>query len=248
MVNSVHRAAEILTMLSLGKNRITDIYNELGLSKSTAHRLLKALEECGLVFQDPISHKYFLGPLIIKLSSDPLLSHQNLILCAHDEMRTLRDVSGETVALFLPVGINRLCLEEIDSNQSIKYVVEKGSVSPIYAGSAGRVILSELSKASLTRLLKNITFSKLAPNTITDPKILLKALDVIRKKGYAVSHSETSDGALSISAPVRGYHYPVAIGIIGPKYRFHHKLDSLVETIKKCAKQISDKITAASQH
>ena len=245
MVNSVQRSAEILTMLSLGKNRITDICNELGLSKSTAHRLLKALEECGLVFQEPVSRRYFLGPLIMKLSSDPLLSHQNLILCAYQEMKMLRDVSGETVALFIPVGTNRLCLEKMDSNQGIKYVVEKGSVSPIYAGSSGRVILSELPKADLNRLLKNITFEKLAPNTITDPKILLRELEVIRKKGYAVSYSETSDGALSIAAPVRGYHYPVAVGIIGPKYRFSHKLDGLVGTIKNCANQISRKIKAA---
>jgi hypothetical protein len=107
MVNCIFRAAEILNMLSLGRNRITDICQELGLSKGTVHRLLKTLEQCGFVFLDPITHQYYLGHLIIKLSSNPDITHQNLIVCAYDEMKMLRDKSGETTALFIPIGNRR---------------------------------------------------------------------------------------------------------------------------------------------
>ena len=95
-------------MLSLGRNRITDICQEIGLSKGTAHRLLKTLEQCGFVFQDAVSHRYYLGHLIIKLSSNPNITHQNLIVCAYDELKMLRDSSGETTALFIPIGNRHL--------------------------------------------------------------------------------------------------------------------------------------------
>ena len=104
------------------------------MSKSTAHRLLKTLEECGLVFQDPLSLKYFLGPLIIKLSSDPTLTHQHLILCAYDEMRFFTGHKRRNRSNFLPISTNKLCLEEIDTTQSIKYIVEKGASFPFIRG------------------------------------------------------------------------------------------------------------------
>ena len=105
MVNSVFRASEILNMLSLGRNRITDICQEIGLSKGTAHRLLKTLEQCGFVFQDAVSHRYYLGHLIIKLSSNPNITHQNLIVCAYDELKMLRIVVGKQLHFSSRSGI-----------------------------------------------------------------------------------------------------------------------------------------------
>src|SRR4030042_946536 len=137
MVISVYRAAEILSMLSAGKNRITDIGKELNLSKSTTHRLLKTLENFGFVFQDPFSHQYFLWHVIIELASNPLTTHQNLIVCAYEEMKRLREISGETVTIHIRIGTQRICLEEMQANQNIRYEGGRGSVSPIYAGSAG---------------------------------------------------------------------------------------------------------------
>lgn len=71
-VQSIQRAADILNCISDNVNSVTDIAARCNLSKSTVHRLLKALSESSLVMQDPINHQYFLGDLIIKLISTPL--------------------------------------------------------------------------------------------------------------------------------------------------------------------------------
>ena len=138
MVNSVYRAAEILSMLSVGKNRITDIGKELSLSKSTTHRLLKTLENCGFVFQDPISHQYFLGHLILKLSSNPLTTHQNLIVCAYEDMKRLREISGETITIHIRIGTQRICLEEMQANQNIRYGLVRGPFLRYMPGLPGK--------------------------------------------------------------------------------------------------------------
>jgi DNA-binding IclR family transcriptional regulator len=244
MVNSVYRAAEILSMLSAGKNRITDICKELSLSKSTTHRLLKTLEECGFVVQDPTSHQYFLGHLILKLSSNPLATHQNLIVCAYDEMKRLREMSGETVTLHIRVGTQRICLEEMQANQNIRYVIGKGSVSPIYAGSAGKILLSELSDNELDNLLKNIKLTPVGPNTITDRNVLFRELDKIRKQGYAISSGETLEGAISISVLIRGYFCPVALSIFGAKFRFGPKIMDFKDKMEIGARRILNKINS----
>jgi DNA-binding IclR family transcriptional regulator len=242
MVNSVYRAAEILNMLSVGKNRITDIGKELSLSKSTTHRLLKTLEKCGFVVQDPSSHQYFLGHLIIKLSSNPLDTHQHLIVCAYEEMKKLKEISEETVALHIRVGTQRICLEEMQANQNIRYVIGKGSVSPIYAGSAGKILLSELTDQELNNLLKNIKLTRVGPNTITDRNNLFQELDKIKKQGYAISSGETLEGAISISVPLRGYFCPVALSIFGAKFRLGPRIMDFKEKMEMSAKRILNRI------
>ncbi len=242
MVNSVYRAAEILNMLSVGKNRITDIGKELSLSKSTTHRLLKTLEKCGFVVQDPTSHRYFLGHLIIKLSSNPLDTHQHLIVCAYEEMKKLKETSEETVALHIRVGTQRICLEEMQANQNIRYVIGKGSVSPIYAGSAGKILLSELTDQELNNLLKNIKLTRVGPNTITDRNNLFQELDKIKKQGYAISSGETLEGAISISVPLRGYFCPVALSIFGAKFRLGPRIMDFKEKMEMSAKRILNRI------
>jgi DNA-binding IclR family transcriptional regulator len=242
MVNSVFRAADILSMISEGKNRITDIGKELHLSKGTAHRLLKTLEKCGFVFQDPISHQYFLGPLILRLSSHPLTTHQNLIVCVYDEMKKLGRLSGETITIHIRIGTQRICLEEMQTSQNIRYGVGKGSVSPIYAGSAGKILLSELADDERDNLLKNIHLTPVGPNTITDRDRLLSELEKIRKQGYATSLEETLEGSTSISVPIRGYLCPVALSILGPQFRLGPKLLSYEKEMKTSAKRIFDKI------
>ena len=95
IVNSITKGADILRNLSDGIDRVSDLSNSLHLRKSTAHRLLKTLEISELVMQDPITRRYFLGPLIPKLASRPIIAHQNLIICAFGEMKHLRDLVGK---------------------------------------------------------------------------------------------------------------------------------------------------------
>ena len=242
MVNSVYRAAEILTILSAGKNRLIDVCKELHLSKGTAHRLLKTLEKCGFVVQDPISHRYFLGNLIIRLSSSPLTTHQNLIVCAHEDMKKLMESSAETVTIHIRIGTQRICLEEMQSNQNVRYGVGRGSVSPIYAGSAGKVLLAELSENERNNLIKNIRLSPVGPHTITDPDILLKELIGIKQQGYAISSGETLEGATSISVPIQGYFCPIALSIFGPQFRLGPRIMVFKKEMENSARRILKKI------
>jgi predicted transcriptional regulator len=64
-VQSIKRASAILNCISDGTNSVTDIATKCDLSKSTVHRLLKALCESELVMQDTLNHQYFLGYSII---------------------------------------------------------------------------------------------------------------------------------------------------------------------------------------
>ena len=224
LINSIARGADVLKSLSGGVDRVSDISERVNLNKSTVHRLLKSLEKAEFVIQDPVTRRYYLGPLILNLSSKPIIAHQNLIVCAFEEMGSLRDLSRETVVLHIRAGLERICLEELQSPESIRYTAGKGVTAPIYTGSAGKVLLAELEEAEIQFLLGHLNMVRIGPNTITDKKDLLKEIEKVRRQGYATSFRERLPEGASISVPIRGYITPVALSVLGPDNRFSNKV------------------------
>ncbi len=243
IVLSIPKAIRILKSLSNGVDRVSDLAEALELSKSTTHRLLRSLEQCSMVKQDPISRRYYLGPLIIDLASKPIITHRNLTTCAFEDMNYIRDLSRETVVLYIRMGHEKICIEEFQSLEDIRYTIGKGFVAPIYTGSSGKILLSELKNNELQLLLRNLRLESFTPNTITDKKILLNELRKIRRQGYAMSFGERVKGASSISVPISNYVCPVALSIMGPDNRFSlNKMMEILPVTKERAIHISKKL------
>ncbi len=239
---TIARAVDILTILNDGVYGITDISKRCGLNKATIHRLLKSLEMTGLVMRDPESRQYCLGPLLVRFASDSLNTHQNLCICAHQEMQHLWELSGETVSLLIQTGICGMYLEEYVSPQSIRYTGGKGTLRPLYTGSGGKAILSQLTDDKLKIMLDNFTFEPKGRNTILDKETLIKEIEKAKKQGYAISFEEITIGGASISFPIKNYVCPVAVSIIGPDNRLAPKMMGLIEEMRISAARISEKL------
>jgi IclR family KDG regulon transcriptional repressor len=242
LINSIYRSAEILKSIFNGINRLTDISYNLNVNKSTTHRLLKALETSGLIIQDHLTRKYLPGHLILRLASNPISSHQLLIVSSYDEMVRLRDVTRESVVLHIAIGSKRICLEEVQTKEDIKYISGVGSVAPIYVGAGGKVLLSEMEERNLELLLNSIKLLPVGPKTVIKREMLLKELEKIRKQGYATSKGERLYGGVAISVPIKNYVCPVALTILGPQFRFGAKMIDSLGDLKLSAKRISEKL------
>jgi DNA-binding IclR family transcriptional regulator len=158
-------------------------------------------------------------------------------------MKNLRDLTRETVVLHILVGTQRVCLEELESLENIKYSAAKGSVSPIYTGAAGKALLSQLKENDLQLLLRNLRLDPIGPNTIKNHKILLKEVQKARRQGYATSFGERVAGSAAISVPIEKYICPVALSVLGPDNRFPLKIMmKFLAEIKISAARISDKL------
>ena len=153
---SIMRSVEILKCFPEGFDRLTDICYRTKLSKSTVHRLLKVMEHTGLVRHDPAMRRYYLGPVIFNLASELINAHKGLIFAAFEELRYLRDISGETALIHIPIGLERLCLDEAESTEDIKYVAGKGSLAPIQVGAAGKMLLAQLDDNDVQMILRNV--------------------------------------------------------------------------------------------
>ena len=66
---SLERGLAILSQFSTDRRLIgvSEVANELGLTRSTAHRYIATLARLGYLHRDPASRKYILGPRVLDL-------------------------------------------------------------------------------------------------------------------------------------------------------------------------------------
>jgi DNA-binding IclR family transcriptional regulator len=241
-IRAVFRAVNILVCLSNGMTTVTDIANCCKLSKPTVYRLLKTLEELLLVTQDPISHRYYMGPLINQIASNPQTNHHYLITCALEELTQFWDFTEETVAINIMVGVQYIRLYEIPSKHKLKVIEGDDPVGPIYVGATAKVLLSQLDDVELQAVIKNININSVTEHSVTDKKVLISQAKEIRQRGYAVSHSERIPGALCISAPIRNYFWPAALSVVGPESRIESRVNEFKDKLIASADHISENI------
>jgi DNA-binding IclR family transcriptional regulator len=241
--NTVERTASILKSLSRGTNTITDVSVDCGISKTTVHRLLNSMEKAGMVIYDSILHRYYLGPLVSQLIYDPRISNEFLITCSVDELKHIFEISRETVILDILFGYQHILLHEIPSEHVLKVTEGKpGNKALLTVGATPKVLLSQLTDAELQNVVKGIKAHSLISTSETDQELLMAEVRRIRHEGYAVSYGERIAGIIGISAPVKNYMFPVAIGILGPDSRLVMNVPNLVTEIKESAARISKKL------
>jgi DNA-binding IclR family transcriptional regulator len=247
-VKSIYRAANILSCVSNGFNSITDIAEYCNLSKSTVHRLLKALGESKLIVQDPVSREYYLGQLISKLVTKPQITHEYLISSANKEMVHLSDVTKETICLGMMKGLQYTSLYEIPSKYQLRVVeADPDILTPVYAGAASKTLLSLLSSKELKIALKNIQIKPITGHNVATVDELWSQVKVIQRQGYCITTDEMVLGAMCISVPIHQYILPVSLSIIGPTERLRPKTDDLLEMLLSSASRISAKLAESYQ-
>lgn len=243
VVESVSRSMDILICLAHGKSSIKDIADDCGLTASTAYRLLQTLEASSAVMQDPISHRYYLGSLIPSLVQDPNTTHQRLILCAAEDMHKLAKFTQETVTLTVYFALKHLLLSSIPSSQRLRVVDpgEPGDSEDLYLAAKGKVLLSQLTLPALKATLKHIRVNS-TQNPLWTVDQILKEIEVVRKKGFAVTTGIRVSGATCISVPVANYGFPVCLSILGPENRLKPRLKEYLQMAIQAASAISQKV------
>jgi IclR family KDG regulon transcriptional repressor len=235
---AIFRTAAILNCFNKGICTISDIANTLKVNKSTVYRLLQTLNEAKITMRNPINRHYYIGPLIAQIAANPDITHNTLVLCAIDEMERLSELTGESIAINVLIGINTYLLYEISSTHDIRIVGRNRISTHLHAGGASKLLLSQLSSKDLKKVLDNISFVRLTERTVTDKEELREQLKKIRKQGYSVGYGERVQGAMSISAPIKNYVLPSSLGILGVEDRMKPKTAEYVNACMKSAAHI----------
>lgn len=240
---SIERAISILKTFSRDEPElgVTEIGNRLGLHKSTAHRLVGALEREGLLSQDPRSGRYRLGLGLLSLAGQVRVNWA-LIRAARPMLELLSGQTRETASLSVLDGRESINLDRaLPPGRQIVSHAWVGRRAPAHAVSTGKVLLASLPENDLERFLAR-PLDALTNHTIVDPAALKQELKQIRSLGYATGIQEFELGLSAISAPLRDQYGIVvaAIAVSGPSSRISvSSIPELARAVMSAAEEIS---------
>lgn len=200
---------------------VTAVGTQVGMSKSTVHRILKVLEQHGFLRQDPHTRRFRLGLTCIELGRRAQSGFE-LRSIALPIMEEMSAESGETVLLQVvsPEGDRVVCIERVERRRGLRLILDVGSTAPLHAGCSSKVLLAYLDAPTVDRVLAS-HLEALTPHTVTDPSVIRAQLDEVRRAGFAVSFEETDEGVAGVSAPIRdnGQRVIAGLTISGPMTR-----------------------------
>jgi IclR family acetate operon transcriptional repressor len=242
---SIQRAFSLLNAFSdtqpeWGLNVLAET---VGLNKTTAYRLLSALEIEGMVSRDKNSGIYRLGPGAINLGGRALRTN-NLNIVSHTELEKLAGITGETVTLEILVDCDVLVIDQVQGSHMLGAAQDIFARWPAHATSTGKVLLAYLPAGHCEELLSG-PLKKYTENTITKKTKLDEELAQIRALGYGTVYEELELGFIASAAPVINHNGQVvaAISVGGPSVRFQkERMDEIIDMVVKAAGQISKKI------
>ena len=250
-VQSIDRAVSILRCFDSRNPElgISDIARMTGLSTSTTHRLLGALQDNQLVRQTR-DRRYALGALLVQLARGGAMA-TSVREAALPAMNNLRDQCGETVGLHVLLPTHeRAVIDQVESRQPLRRTyTEFGVPIPLPLGAPGKALLAHLpypaQEAILARPIPAAT-----PSTLTDAVMLRKQLAEIRLHNVALSYSERTVGIRTIAAVIfDGADLPAAsISVSAPEGRMPgERMEQLGPMIASCAWAISESLGATRE-
>ncbi len=220
---------------------LTEITDDLGLSKSTVHRLLSALERRAYVRRFPLTSKYGLGTKLVELgfkASDG----DGLVTQAGRYLTLLVAETGETAHL----GVLRdglvVTLSAVESSKTLRTPSNVGEWNGAHSSSIGKCLLADLDSDELALFLSSRELTSSTTNTISTEKELARELAKVRRQGFAVDDEEHEYGLKCIGAPIfdQTGRVRAAVSIAGPANRLGPSIMKVrLGAVKRAAAELS---------
>jgi DNA-binding IclR family transcriptional regulator len=236
-IRVLNRAAEMLRLLRLNPGGLAqaDMAAQLGLARTTVHRIMNALAAQHLVQLSGATGRYRLGSEILYMAE---AARAALISEALPALRELSEAVQETVDLSVLDRNQVTFVEQVVSAQRLRAVSAIGSSFPLHCTANGKAILANLSRREVKRMLPE-QLEPLTAKTITSRAALVVQLETVAKEGFAFDLEEHSPGICAIGAYVRDLPIgPAAVSVPIPSQRFAEKRSEVIAAIQRTVKAI----------
>ncbi|WP_395104203.1 IclR family transcriptional regulator [Actinomadura sp. SCN-SB] len=247
-LSSVDNALRILVLLSARPSlRVADAAAELGIARSTAHRLLATLKKHEFAAQDKGNAAYRIGPALTKIG---LVANERLDVrrAAAPMLEELRRRTGETVSLSVLEGQSVRFVECLEGTRAVRVGDRTGLVLPAGATAGGKALLAALPEDDLDSRFLAEDLPVLTAGTPPTRERLRAELEVVRRDGYAVNLEESEQGICAVAAAVRDpAGAPLgAIALVVPSSRFDRATaERWAPALIEAARTVEDALTRA---
>lgn len=198
------RAVAILKYLGeVGEKgaKITALAENVGLTGSTAHRIINALERHGLIEREHATKRYRLGLSLFALGMQAADGTSFRQICRPALLR-LAAATGDNVFLMARSGFNTVCVDRHEGS----YVIDSltghvGGQIPLGVGPASQAILACLPDEEIEVILTANAAHYPRYNGLSAEEVA-KQLPEISCQGYAYDHGRLVEGISALAVPV----------------------------------------------
>lgn len=238
-IESVDHALHLATILQHeGPLRVTDAAERLGVSASTAHRLLAMLVYRDFAEQGP-DRRYRPGAVLrpAEVTEAPVALLRRI---AVPHMRGLVERTNETASAMVLAGTEVRFIATVECDQVLRVGDREGRTLPAHLTSGGKAILAAMPTTELRALYVD------EPGVDLDK--LRRELGLVRRRGFAINHQGTEAGvtALGMLVDDRSGRPAAALSLGMPSARFHRdRLNGWVDALSDTVGHIRRDLAAA---
>src|SRR4051795_10208755 len=247
-IQSVDRAARILKALASGPRRlgVSQLADQLGMTRPTVHGLLQTLQAHGFVEQDRDSDKYQLGAGLLHLGNS-YLDHNELRGRSLVHAERLAARADAAVRVGVMHGPSVIVVHHVFRPDATLQILEVGAQLPVHASALGKAILAFTPEAFDDLTAEPLP--RLTGRTLGE-RALRAEFATIRERGVARERDEAVLGESSVAGPIFDHlgHAVGAIGVVGDTERLIPRTvaKGLAAAVTEAARGVSRELGARS--
>jgi DNA-binding IclR family transcriptional regulator len=225
-IESVDRALTVILAFEVADTlTISEIGRELGVSRSTAYRLLSVLEHRGFVRQDPRTKAFSAGPALLRVGL-AAAGRSDIRATLHPLLERIVARVGETSHLVVLDRGEAFYMDCVESTQVVRATSRVGTTLPAQVAAAGKVLLANLPEAQLDEVLSH-PLTAMTKRSKTSAASIRRELKQITARGWALNDGESEVGLRAVATLVpterTGVGIDASITVAGPAERMDDK-------------------------
>ncbi len=206
-VQILGKVAALLKALERKDQSAAALADCVGEPRSTVYRLLRSLQQLEWVEEGAQRGTFRLGVELIRLgrASQASFNERQLALPV---METLHDATDQTIFLMVRRELRGVCIERLEGRFVASLALTIGASLPLHAGAGPRVLLAYAPREIHDAWQEHASsepmerYTKSTPTTVA---AVLKELTGTRRRGYAISDQDVTDGIAAVGVPVFDY-------------------------------------------
>ena len=220
---------------------ITELADELDMSKSIVHNHVSTLQDRGYVVRD--GEEYRLSYKFLDIGGrrrQQLGIYQN----GRPEIKKLASETGELVNLGVEERGKCIYLFQARGSEAVKLELNHtGAAENLHSTAIGKAILAHLPDERIETIVDQHGLPKRTEKTVTKYDALLDELEEIRERGFATDDEESIPGLRCVAAPIKTTDMNVlgAVSVSGPISRIKDRRweDELPDLVQDTANVIA---------
>jgi DNA-binding IclR family transcriptional regulator len=198
-MRSLSRAMEVFAELQRAERpqRLSDLARTCSMSLPTTLRILRVLQDFGMVSQTDKSYR--IGPAVLPAARS-YLENDPLVVAARPILQQVASQTGLTASLYTRLGFERILVARVDGDSPLRYDLPLGKRLPLTVGAAGKILLASVSEAELRQVAAAAVAAGHEDSTFTADALRARLPET--GADYAYSADERATGVLSVAVAV----------------------------------------------